>query len=57
VDNKKMTRKRDSKGKLKLSNKANGESSNANKINNSNKKTYNSGGLCIFLIFLHHTFN
>ncbi|KAF0751617.1 histone PARylation factor 1 [Aphis craccivora] len=42
VDNKKMTRKRDLKGKLKSSNKTNGESSNSNNSYRPNEESHNS---------------
>ncbi|XP_060851100.1 histone PARylation factor 1 [Rhopalosiphum padi] len=42
-DNKKTTRKRDSKGKVKSSNKTDGESSNSNHMNNPDEESFNSG--------------
>jgi len=53
VDGKKITRKRDSKGKVKLSDKTNGDSSNSNHRNNEERSF--SGGMCD-LQFLHYTF-
>jgi len=44
VNNKKTTRKRDSKRKVKLSDKTNGESSNSN--NRNIEESPNSGGMC-----------
>ncbi|XP_025193272.1 histone PARylation factor 1 isoform X2 [Melanaphis sacchari] len=42
VDNKKITRKRDSKGRVKSPNKTNGESSNSDNRNNPNEESHNS---------------
>lgn len=44
MDTKKITRKRDSKGKVKLSNPTNGESSNGD--HRTNEESHNSGGMC-----------
>lgn len=43
-----MTRKRDLKGKLKLSNKTNGESSNSDLSNRPNEESHNSSGMYEF---------
>lgn len=40
-----MTRKRDLKGKLKSSNKTNGESSNSNNSYRPNEESHNSNGM------------
>lgn len=52
MDGKKITRKRDSKGKVKLSDNTNGESSNSNHMNNEERP--NSGGM-YDIQFFHYT--